>query len=164
MSAHRDLQNAQAALNEAVRAWYVQHRWLAVDHRREATTLALAWQDYADECLKLDGKGTASARQTSILAGVTTLPNKGSVRRKVIAIVVAHHAHYRTGLATFELEARLHKSHQTVSSAVNFAEQHGWIKDSGLRRKTQFGKDAIVYEPTAMAVDALRDVVLAVES
>jgi hypothetical protein len=45
----------------------------------------------------------------------------------------------------------LRRSHQSVSSAVNYAEAHGWIRDSGERRNTQFGRKAIVWVPTDKA-------------
>ena len=55
------------------------------------------------------------------------------------------------GLTCFELERKIpgaRERHSSISSAVNWAENAGWIRDSGHVRCTGSGAEAIVYEPT----------------
>jgi hypothetical protein len=101
--------------------------------------------------------GTTSARDTSIAAAKTNLPLKGSMRRTIVQTVVAHYCEYRVGMTCAELEARLRKTHQTVSSAVNYAETAGWIRDSGQRKLTPSKAKAIVWEPTEAATTAIKE-------
>jgi hypothetical protein len=164
MSKHRELKNAQQELNEAVGTWvYVMLRthpgqppmgMLGVIYRAHAAFEKL--------CADLEGPGAASARNTSIVAAHTAIPSKGSARHAVISVLVATWALYRTGMTCSQIEGRLRKSHQTISSAVNFAEEHGWIKDSGERRPTQFKRPAIVWVPTDKAIEQFRSTALEV--
>jgi hypothetical protein len=49
------------------------------------------------------------------------------------------------GFTDAQLEFRLNKSHQTVSSARNWLVEAGWVVDSGMRRKTLSGRKATVW-------------------
>lgn len=160
MSAHRDLVNAQQALNEAVEAWCREHRWIAVDRRPEANAVALAWQEFDAQRQRLDGPGGAAPRYTSINAAHANLPAKESLRRNVLLCIVAQHAQFHTGMTVSELKARLRKEHSSVSSALNGLMNRGWIKDSGETRLTQHNEPAIVWIPTDMAITKVREAAL----
>lgn len=121
----------------------------------EALADAIARYDAAGA--DFDTKGAAGARQTSVVAAVTTLPLKGSTRRDVVQLICAVDAFSQDGLTVEQLCGRLRKSHQTVSSAVNWAEAAGWIVDSGQRRMTTHRKPAIVWRPTSKATAATRE-------
>jgi hypothetical protein len=47
-----------------------------------------------------------------------------------------------------ELEQRSGNSHQTISSARNWLVEAGWVQDSGKRRNTRSGRQAVVWELT----------------
>lgn len=55
------------------------------------------------------------------------------------------------GCTVDELEVRLVRSHQSVSARVNELRDKGWVRDSGERRKTRSGRNAIVWTPTDQA-------------
>lgn len=57
------------------------------------------------------------------------------------------------GMTCDEVEQRLERTHQSMSARVNQLRDSGWVIDSGLRRKTRSGRDAIVWTPTKAALD-----------
>ena len=57
------------------------------------------------------------------------------------------------GLTTDEVEEALDRTHQSISARVNALKDAGWIIDSGQRRKTRSGRDAIVWTPTRAAIE-----------
>lgn len=164
----RELKNAQARLNDAAGriAFWVKMFPLggAIPRDHEAIRDLLdAWDEFDALRKNLEGAGATSPRDTSIAAGVADLPAKGSTRRLVISTVVLNYRLHRTGMTVAELCSRLRKPHQTVSSAVNFAEERGWLRDSGQRRKTSHNREAIVFAPTELAIAACIDSVLSGE-
>lgn len=60
------------------------------------------------------------------------------------------------GLTTDQLEVVLNRPHQTVSARVYDLARKGWIVDSGLKRKTRSGRQAIVWRPTMLALEKIR--------
>jgi hypothetical protein len=52
------------------------------------------------------------------------------------------------GLTDDELETRMGRTHQSVSATRNTLMRKGKVADSGLRRKTRSGNDAIVWVAT----------------
>lgn len=142
----------------------------AADSTREGPSIALlvgavceSYCEYRNIADDLDGKGAASSRQTSVAAAHDSLPGKGSLRRTVVDLLVAQWQEYGVGMTCDQLEARLRRKHQSVSSAVNFAENSGWICDSGERRNTSSGSKAIVYRPTDRAIERVRSYQLGTE-
>ena len=127
------------------------------DEIKAADGIRRAWEVFDQLRRDFDGDAPASARDTSIAAGKTNLPLKGSMRRTIVQTVVAHYCEYRVGMTCAELEARLRKTHQTVSSAVNYAEAAGWIRDSGQRKLTPSKAKALVWEPTEAATTAIKE-------
>lgn len=193
MSAHRDLVNAQQALNESVEQLLDERRSavrdLAVEIgdyidtpdfqlnpdanadtidvverilKRALQPLSDAWTAFDLERQRLDAPGGSAPRQTSIAAGHVNLHAKQSLRRNVVLSVVANHAQFGTGMTISELKGRLRKEHSSVSSAISELAKRGWLKDSGVKRKTQHGRDAIVWAPTEMAIAKCREVALEV--
>lgn len=173
MSHHRDLKNAQQRVLACAVALHRERKRydLLGPHTCEDDALradiddAYRRFDHAVEALvplmkTMDGAAAASGRQTSIAAAKTNLSAKTTWRGKVQRAVRNHGRArgYPTtvlgGMTCDELEIALAGTHQSISSAVNYAEEHGWIRDSGLRRKTRSGSLAIVYEPTDMLMEA----------
>lgn len=164
MSHNRDLKNAQADLNEAVdlliRAGARHHGEINTwDFQDAMEGLQNAWTAFENLRDDMNGAAAASARDTSIAAAKSNLPSIATLRGLVCAQVYVNGPIIRrvldetlfdqsSGMTCDELENRLHRTHQSVSSAVNYAESHGWIKDSKNRRKTRSGSMAIVFEPT----------------
>jgi hypothetical protein len=65
----------------------------------------------------------------------------GSLRRTLYdALRLSRH-----GMTDDEMEFFLARPHQTVSSLRNGLMNDGWVVDSGLRRQTRYGNDAIVW-------------------
>lgn len=147
----RDLKNAQANLNEAVRDLLKARPYFTP---RE---LVAAFEEFERVAADFDAAGGAGKRQTSVIAAVTTLPEKRSCRMGIIQTLVAHYQMHHAGMTISELKARLRKEHQTVSSALNYVENAGWVRDSGERRLTNHRKPAIVWVPTDKAIAAVRD-------
>lgn len=57
------------------------------------------------------------------------------------------------GLTTDAIEVRLGRSHQTVSPRVTDLRDKGWITESGIKRKTRSGRNAVVWKPTNLAIE-----------
>lgn len=164
MSAHRDLKNAQQALNDAV--GHLAAKWAGVVFQPgDALGDALdAYREWNRLRLDLGAPGGAAPRFTSINAAHANLPAKESLRRNIILCVVARYEQFHTGMTVAELKAQLRKEHSSVSSAINGLMERGWLKDSGQTRLTQHRQPAIVWEPTQMAIDKVREVALQVET
>lgn len=73
----------------------------------------------------------------------------GTQRALVYGLILAK---TRLGMTDDELEDALSKSHQSVSATRNTLMNDGWIVDSGLRRRTRYGNDAIVWVTAEVAV------------
>jgi hypothetical protein len=77
----------------------------------------------------------------------------GTIRRRVLDEIRSAHGAmvdgaFVRGLTDDELERRLVRSHQTVSSARNWLVHAGWLCDSGFTRKTRSNRDAVVWTLT----------------
>lgn len=164
MSAHRDLTNAQQALNEAVEAWVMFWNRHHLPPSGPAATVFKAFAEYDQLRRDLDGAKPAAARDTSIATSKADLPDPGSVRRKIIQIVTAHWGHYHVGVTDEELCRRLRAKHQTVSAARRHVELRGWLKDSGERDRSVPAYPKIRWAPTDLALDVMRDISLEVPS
>lgn len=57
----------------------------------------------------------------------------------------------REGLTTDEVEEMLNRTHQSISARVNNLKEAGWIVDSGQKRETRSGAQAIVWTPSEAA-------------
>ena len=79
------------------------------------------------------------------------------MRRRVIAVVTAHWGMYGKGITVETLTRRLRGKHQTVSAAVNYVMQRGWICDSGEVDDSDPSHPKILWKPTQLAVDVMRE-------
>lgn len=85
---------------------------------------------------------------TSVQAAGDLLPRYGTRRREVFDLI--HKAGDR-GMTDDELESVSGRSHQTVSATRNTLMNDRLIADSGQRRATRYGNDAIVWVVTREA-------------
>lgn len=154
VSRHRQLKDAQAAVNEAVANWAAITSQMGSILNPIAVNLLNAWGEFDQLRRDLDGDMPHADRDTS--ANVS-LPKRGYMRRRILDVLVAHHHHFHDGMTCHELEARTGGSHQNVSPQVNYLEAAGWIRNSGRTRLTPSKREAIVWEPTEAALEAVRD-------
>jgi hypothetical protein len=151
MSSHRELKRAQAEVIAAACEWAKWGMWSEFKRDERLADAVCTYQRLAED---LAARGGANGRATSNIAANTTLPAKEGVRRAIIVTLVAHWRRFHTGMTIAELKGRLRKEHSTVSSALNYVMNAGWVADSGDTRLTQHGKPAIVWVPTEKAIQA----------
>ena len=159
MSSHRELKRAQAEVIAAACEWAKWGMWSEFKRDERLADAVCTYQRLAED---LAARGGANGRATSNIAANTTLPAKEGVRRAIIVTLVAHWRMFHTGMTIAELKGRLRKEHSTVSSALNYVWNAGWVTDSGETRLTQHNKPAIVWVPTEKAIAAVTDVTLGV--
>ena len=95
--------------------------------------------------IKLERNTVAISRKapdTSRQAGLARLPKTGTKRRETYELIQK----FPEGLCDHEIEAITGWLHQSASSVRNSLMRDGLIYDSGLRRKTPGGNDAIVWK------------------
>lgn len=92
------------------------------------------------------------ARPTSASAASMAFPRSGTQRMRVLAAISARHG----GATDDDVIASTGMLHQSVGPRRLELERGGWIEDSGRRRKTRMGNDAIVWELTDLARARLR--------
>lgn len=95
--------------------------------------------------IKLERNHVAIGRKapdTSRAAGISRLPKTGTKRRETYELIKK----YPEGLCDHEIEAITGWLHQSASSVRNSLMRDGLVYDSGLRRKTAGGNDAIVWK------------------
>lgn len=85
---------------------------------------------------------THAKQATSRAAGRATLPNSGTQRRMVYDLMVTKG---ELGMCDHEIEKELGFRIPSVCAARNSLMNDGWVYDSGRRRKTPQGHDAIVW-------------------
>lgn len=94
------------------------------------------------------GAPHAAGSETSLAAARLAYPTQRSVRRAIIAYVANVPPLAHPGYTDEQLERRLSRSHQTVSSARNWLCEQGWLEDSGVRRQTGGRRQATVWQLT----------------
>lgn len=99
------------------------------------------------EAAELTGAGAkyAAGSDTSQAAAGLASPVQYSVRQQIIK-QLAYLG--ELGLTDDQMEKRLGRPHQTVSSARNWLVEAGWVRDSGQRRKTRSDRMAVVWTLT----------------
>lgn len=80
--------------------------------------------------------------KTSKAAATKALPGSGTKRRIIFDMIVDSGMF---GVCDHEIEQRTNWLHQSASAARNSLMKDGWIIDSGIRRKTPQGNDAIAW-------------------
>jgi hypothetical protein len=83
-----------------------------------------------------------NAPQTSQAAAAKALPSSGTKRRHIYDMIVASGMF---GVCDHEIEQATNWLHQSASAARNSLMNDGLIIDSGMRRKTPQGNDAIAW-------------------
>ena len=76
----------------------------------------------------------------------TSLAAYRSINRKTLIYQVVDCLRETNGFTCDELETVLSRSHQSGSSAIRGGVKQGLAMDSGLRRKTRSGRQAIVWK------------------
>ena len=93
----------------------------------------------------VDSNGVrVSARHpiTSHLAANKAFPKSGT-KKKIVYDLIKSKGIF--GMCDHEIELKLKWTHQSASSSRNALMNDGWVIDSGLRRTTPQGNDAIVW-------------------
>jgi hypothetical protein len=171
MSHNRELKNAQQAVNTAVDNLIHtgEARNLLSSEPNDMLNaydeLAEAWTAFTDLQADLAARGPASARATSIAASFDTLPRAFTNRSRILKAVFAggltrwddRYGIVVGGATCDEIERSERMTHQSASAAVNYAESHGWVRDSGHRRLTRSQSMAIVWEPTTKLIEKLAE-------
>jgi len=93
-------------------------------------------------------RSVAGAPETSAQAAGLAEPVQYSTRHRVIRILDRRMERGGNGMTDDELEEASGNSHQTVSSARNWLVEAGWVRDTGIRRKTRSHRQAVVWELT----------------
>lgn len=107
------------------------------------------------EAAELTGAGAryAAGSDTSRAAAGLSVPVQFSTRQQIIK-QLAHLG--ELGLTDDQMENRLSRPHQTVSSARHWLVEAGWVRDSGHRRKTRSGREAVVWVLTDTGIKQQR--------
>lgn len=79
-------------------------------------------------------------RETSIQARESIIERLLPLKAQILVLIKR-----KNGLTCYELEKMLNLPHQTASARINDLIKENRIIDSGLRRKTQSGRNAIVW-------------------
>lgn len=139
--------------------------WREADYAHDAAynpTAEYGARDVLADCVdaleayaaaELTGSGARwvhGSPETSRDAAALANPVQGSVRRAIVALC-AHTRPPEAGFTDAQLERRLNRTHQTVSSARNWLVNAGWLQDSGRRFPTPSGRMAVVWELTSAA-------------
>lgn len=88
------------------------------------------------------GVSTQRGRETSVDAAKSIEPNADTLRGMVYADVKRSG---KVGLTCYEIVNRRKMLHQTISPRITELSARGWLRDSGKRRRTKTGREAIVW-------------------
>jgi len=111
------------------------------------------------EDLSYEGKPAVgrNSPDTSRAAADMIAPKASSIRREILEeIILVYMLDRDLGLTCDQVERRLRRPHTTVSSAINWLRDNGWLIDSEWRRETPSGRAAIVWNPTRRALEQSR--------
>jgi hypothetical protein len=112
------------------------------------------------EAAELTGAGVpyAAGSDTSHLSATLCIPVQGSARHAIVGLLSNVSELARPGYTDEQLERRLHRPHQTVSSARNWLTNAGWVIDSGVRRKNASStRQAVVWQLSPAGWAKLRE-------
>lgn len=111
----------------------------------------------AEQVTGAEARWAEGSPETSREAAKLAWPVQKSCRLDIIALLANVPATAHPGYTDAQLEHRLKRSHQTVSSARNWLVQAGWLRDSGVRRFTPSHRKAVVWMLTDAAVRQLKE-------
>ncbi len=112
--------------------------WWYQDRRQRCASCA----PLADPSTNREAKIRSDARETSRQAALEAFPRTG-VHRRLILDYIASRPDY--GATDDEIIVALNIRHQSAGPRRLELFEGGWIEDSGIRRRTVSGKDAIVW-------------------
>lgn len=101
---------------------------LCTEHRAKGPTTAYP-----------DGPGYSNAT-TSKDAAASIEPVTAAIAKEILTLITL------VPRTCHEIETATQHSHQTASARITWLKQHGYIEDSGHRRKTPSNRDAIVWK------------------
>lgn len=113
---------------------------------------------YLNEITSTAGEWVDGAPATSRRAAIAVTPRTGSLRKAIVNEIFINGRStlgIPDGLTTDELEQRLRRPHTSVSSAVNWLKNNGWLEASGYTRSTRAGHDAEIMRLTRAALTNL---------
>lgn len=108
------------------------------------------------EDLSYEGRPSVGRKSTdtSKAAADQIAPKISDIRREILEeIILVYMLDQRLGLTCDQVERRLRRPHTTVSSAINWLRDNGWLVDSDWRRETPSGRAAIIWNPTQRALE-----------
>ena len=85
------------------------------------------------------------AGDTSREAAEKAKPHAGKQREEIYFAIQAANNYKFKGMTADEVALVLNMPAQSVSARINGLHKDGYITDSGLRRKTRYGRNAIVW-------------------
>ena len=85
---------------------------------------------------------------TSVDAAYSAKPHSGLQRQAVYNLIFAYSGGIHKGMTADEISLALDLPAQSVSARLNGLAQDRHIRDSGDRRKTRYGRKAIVWQTT----------------
>lgn len=130
------------------------------------TVDAAGWGNLRLACSALRHLGLAAPTGTPVnVPSTPTAADAAASMRKIVGKVVgdvfleilaAHYTYGVTGLTADAIQVRLKGTHQGISPRITELRDKGWIMDSGLRRPTRSGRQAIVWKATQLGLDGSR--------
>lgn len=158
-----NLKQAEAAVIRAARHLADTRRHtnhpLALSDRMSAVCDAVMHLDAVQLSTDMTTEGAVgnNAPDTSKNAARVITPTTGVIRHAVLNELRLFQGTDMIGLTCDQLEQRLRRPHTSVSSAVNWLMENGWIEDSGYRRNTRADRPAIIWRLTPAATDHYRN-------
>jgi hypothetical protein len=150
LTAKSKRRDAEMAVIDAAVAWHAASEVPADDYVIAWANLHGAVQEYQNLGLAEPDKvrTVTHAPETSHEAAASMRARAGSDAHAVFQTIWLAWKRESVGLTTDQIEARLSRTHQSISARVNQLKNEGWIIDSGYRLRTRSGRKAIVWTPT----------------
>lgn len=102
------------------------------------------------------GSYVVGSPETSAAAAIALTPIATEIRKAIVNEVFSVMHYGVPGLSDHQLEQRLRREHQTVSSARNWLCEHGWLVDSGYRTTNPSKRKAVLWALTPKAQDYVK--------
>lgn len=153
--ARRKIETLRDAVIAAAREWerlsHLDPNDWSVFHEAIRSSDALhdaiaALNEYLDPIVDTPGNYVEGSPETSRNSAVAFKPLSGKVRRGIVNEIYSVHHYPSKGLSCAELMARLRQPHQTVSGAISFLTDAGWLIDSGYRRMAPSKREQVVWQ------------------
>jgi hypothetical protein len=163
MTARTRRREAELAVIEAARRWEAFYCKID-DEDLQSVGARINLQEAVLKLNELDLEAPDAVRTgdnnpclTSSQAAEWMRDKAGDLAGRVFAAILKVHHGGAGGLTTEQIERHLSGKHQTVSPRVTELRDKGYIVDSGQRRKTASGRQAIVWTPSEVALKAAEE-------